>query len=491
MGEHEATLAQHIEKTLQAWGIPGGAVTIVKDDATLMAQGYGVKDVTTGEAIDAYTAFAVGSCTKSITALGLGLLVQEGRMTWDDKIIQHLPDFALYDAWLTEHVTIRDMLSHRVGLQRAIRLYQKGDMPKSEIVHRMRYLQPVAGFRTDFCYGNPHYTLAGALIEAVSDTTWSDFLYERLFKPLGMKGTYTCYGDMLKATDNFTQVHTPHTPDAHVLIPQSAFMLAEQRRIAWQDIGNEPAGSVITTAHDMQFFLKMMLGGGAPLFEKATLESLWHPSIVPADYEASMFAPFVMLGSPTHFYAYGMGFYLFDFHGHKAVVGAGQIQGMNTAFILLPQENIGASVMLNTFHTLAHFGLILDIAEELLGKASYDWAGRFLGLAGGIAQQTKAQVDAFIASHPLSELTRKLTAYEGRYHHDLYGVISIKLEDERLFLSYGTQYAGTLTAWQDDKFIFNMTTTTDYDATLVSFEFDGERVVGFGFDDGAYFTREA
>jgi CubicO group peptidase (beta-lactamase class C family) len=133
-------LERQISAALADWTIPGGAVTILKDGETVPARGFGVKQAGTDTAVNAHTGFAIGSCTKSVTAVALAILVDEGRLAWDDPIIKHLPDFYLYDPWITQHVTVRDALAHRIGQRRNIRIYLKGDAPKTKIVHRMRYM---------------------------------------------------------------------------------------------------------------------------------------------------------------------------------------------------------------------------------------------------------------------------------------------------------------------------------------------------------------
>jgi CubicO group peptidase (beta-lactamase class C family) len=478
-------LSERIDSVLKDWTIPGAAVTIVKDGQPILQRGFGVKEVGTNQKVDAQTAFAIGSNTKSFTAVALGILVDEGKLAWDDLVIKYMPDFALYDDWITQHVTVRDMLSHRVGLQRALYLYQKLDMPKPEIVRRMRYIQPADEFRSEFCYGNSHYTLAGQLVEVISGQTWADFVRERIFTPLGMTDSATCYDDVQEATKNITQ---PHAVLSDGLFPPN--QIGEHQVIPWQNIGNEPAGSIITTATDMIGWLNMIINRGAPILQPETFAALQHPQIIPRNYATSNFAPFFMVNGPTQFYSYGLGFYLFDYRGHKVILGGGQIQGMNASFMVLPELNIGTTVMVNNNYTFGYFTLILMIVDEMLGVNDRDWNQVFLGLEQGLRGSTEAQVQSFIdARRADSPASLPLQSYAGTYHSDLMGEITIAVQDDHLALDYGPGFAGNLTHWENDTFVFTMTAPTISNKDFMRFAIEKDKIISLHFRDGTTLKR--
>lgn len=482
------SLEARIGSALADWTIPGGAVTVVKDGETAIARGFGVRQVGTDAAVDAHTGFAIGSCTKSVTAVALAILVDEGKLSWDDPIIRYLPDFALYDPWITEHVTVRDALAHRIGQRRNIRIYLKGDAPKTEIVHRMRYMQPQNDFRADFRYGNTQYTLAGQLVEAVSGQTWADFVRERIFAPLRMTESYTSYARMCAGTDNYTAPHAVIAGDA---LLDAGLMRGEQGVVAWQDIGDESAGSVITSAADMAGWLRMLLNEGAPILSAETLRAMHHPQIAPLNYAASEFAPFALLNAPTHFYAYGLGFYLFDYRGHKTVVGGGQIQGMNAVFATVPALRLGVSVMVNTNATFAHFGVLLTIFDAYMVASDRDWNRDFLGLADGIHQQTAAQMQGMIDARQADiPPALPLDAYAGVYHSDLNGDMTISVKDGGLHLYYGPGYSGTLAHWQGDSFALHLLPPLARETDLVTFQIEAGAAVAFTFMDGTRQTKK-
>ena len=194
-------LNKTISKTVAAWGIPGGAVAVVQGD-DVFTQGYGVLEAGKPAAVNADTIFAIGSTTKAFTSALVGMLVDEGKLGWDDPVIKYLPDFQLYDEWVTKNVTVRDLLCHRLGLERAQRLYYHRGYDQRELIRRMRYLKPAAGFRTQFHYANQQFGAAGLIIEAVTGKTWDDFISERIFTPLGMSRSASGY-DRLPDLQNF------------------------------------------------------------------------------------------------------------------------------------------------------------------------------------------------------------------------------------------------------------------------------------------------
>ncbi|MDX1327459.1 MAG: serine hydrolase domain-containing protein, partial [Arenibacter sp.] len=190
------------------WKIPGMAVGIVKDGEVVFAKGFGEKQLGSGEAVDANTIFSIASVSKNMTAAALGILVDEGKIDWDDKITKHIPWFQLQDPWVTQELTIRDALTHRVGLGRKLgnRLQFMTNSPRDSVLYRMRYMDMEKPFRSQFVYNNVLYSLAGQIIEYVDGRTWDEFLKDRLFEPLGMTSSTTSI-TQLRPSDNQAYPH--------------------------------------------------------------------------------------------------------------------------------------------------------------------------------------------------------------------------------------------------------------------------------------------
>ena len=205
--DFETEIEGLVDKSMQAWTVPGLALAIVKEDQVLLAKGYGLREAGKPDPVDEHTLFAIGSNTKAFTSAAIGLLVQQGKLAWDDPVTKYLPHFQLHDANATQMITIRDLLSHRAGLGT-----WAGDMlllssyPTEEIVQRLRYIPPAYNFRAGYGYSNLMFVTAGLVIKTVSGLSWDDFIRTQIFEPLGMTDSVTnpCY------FGNRTNIAKPH-----------------------------------------------------------------------------------------------------------------------------------------------------------------------------------------------------------------------------------------------------------------------------------------
>ena len=193
-----AGFEQRVEQLRKAFGAPGVAITIVEDGKVTLAQGWGVRDITTEQPVDADTIFFTGSTGKAFTNAALATLVDEGKIKWDDKVIDHMPDFRMWDPWVTREMTIRDLLVHRSGLglgQGDLLFLPNSTLSRKETVRRIRYLKPATSFRSGYAYDNILYMAAGQLIEEVSGETWEHYIHSHVFGPLGMKNSTDTDGE--------------------------------------------------------------------------------------------------------------------------------------------------------------------------------------------------------------------------------------------------------------------------------------------------------
>src|SRR5690625_6352671 len=188
-----ASLDRYIEAARREWGIPGLAVAIVKDDSVIFARGYGEREYGSGEAVDEHTLFAIASTSKAFTAAALGILVDEGRIRWDDPVRQHLPEFELADPYVTRNVTIRDLLTHRVGVARDDNVWIAGPFDRAELVRRTRLLDQRRGLRAGYDYNNLMYVVAGVVVAADCGVSRYGIIEDRNLRPLGMERTTSRY----------------------------------------------------------------------------------------------------------------------------------------------------------------------------------------------------------------------------------------------------------------------------------------------------------
>src|SRR5690554_5609306 len=291
-----------VESSRQDWKIPGMAVGIVKDGEVIYAKGFGEKQLGGGDAVDANTIFSIASVSKNMTAAALGILVDEEKITWDDKIIAHIPWFQMKDPWITREITIRDALTHRVGLGRILgnRLQFMTNSSRDEVLYQMRYMDFEKPFRSDFVYNNVMYSLAGQVIEYTNGRTWDDFLKERLFEPLGMNSTTTSI-TQLKKGDN--QAY-PHQEIDGKVVPIA--------RRNWDNAG--PAGGVNSTVNDLNKWLLMQLQVAGTFKDKTIISSKQMNEI----QKPQALRPHASASSAHA--SYGLGWNILDYKDRKSVV---------------------------------------------------------------------------------------------------------------------------------------------------------------------------
>lgn len=461
-------LNETISKTLTAWDIPGGAVAVAQGDE-VFTQGYGVLEVGKPEAVNADTIFAIGSTTKAFTSALIGMLVDEGELAWGDSVLKHLPEFQLYDDWVTKNVTVRDLLCHRLGLERAQRLYYHRGYDQREIVRRMRYLRPAANFRTTFQYANQQYGVAGLLIGAVTGKTWDDFITERIFNALNMSHSFSGYN---RITDhkNFASPHAV----ADETYPMGVRFLGEMQPTDQFKIVHEPAGSIHTSANDLAQWLKALLQNGVPLLQPATFNELTTPQMVMQDVLNSELAPLAYLQPATHFWTYGLGWWVMDLHGEKVLMHGGQMPGYNSAVAFFPQRKLALAVMVNVHQTLAHAALFYAISDILLDKQGRDWSTEFQMVAQGYMAEVKNQMDEMrLKRDPNLPLSIGLASFAGTFSNDLFGEMTVTLEGDSLNLKYGVNTA-TLEHWQGDTFLAHWNLKAFLDDTIIAFSPDGK-----------------
>lgn len=461
-------LNEAISKTLAAWGIPGGAVAVAQGDETF-AQGYGVLEAGKPEAVNADTVFAIGSTTKAFTSALIGMLVDEGKLNWDDPVVKHIPDFQLYDDWVARHVTVRDLLCHRLGLERAQKLYYHRGYDQREIMRRMRYLRPTSSFRTQFQYANQQYGVAGLLVEAVTGKSWDDFITERIFNALNMSRSFSGY-DRITDHKNFASPHAV----ADETYPAGVRFLGDQQPTDQFKIVHEPAGSIHTTANDLAQWLKALLQNGAPLLQPATFNELTTPQVVMQDVLNSELAPLAYLQPATHFWTYALGWWAMDYRGEKVLMHGGQMPGYNSAVAFFPQRKLALAVMVNVHQTLAHAALFYAIADILLDKQDRDWSSEFQMVAQGYMAQVKGQVDEMrLTRNPNLSPSIGLDSFAGTFSNDLFGEMTVTRKDDSLQLTYGTNTA-TLEHWQGDTFLAHWNLKAFIDDSMISFSPNGK-----------------
>ncbi|MGH2647133.1 MAG: serine hydrolase, partial [Ginsengibacter sp.] len=340
--------------------VPGIAVAVVKDGKVIHAKGYGVRSLNTKQKVDENTLFGIASNTKAFTVAALGILIDEGKLKWDDKVRDYIPEFKLYSPYVTEEFTIKDLLTHRsgLGLGAGDLMFwpDSNNFTKKDMIHNLRYLKQVSSFRTKFDYDNNLYMVAGEVVARVSGMSWEEFIQKRILDPLGMSGTAPSY-NLLK---NKTNVIDPHAPvDGVVKVI---------RRDANETL--DAAGGIYSNLTDMCKWIMMQMNNGKyddgkQLLSNDVHEEMWTPqTIIPVHGET----PY-----NTHFAGYGLGWFLSDVHGYKQCTHTGGLAGIVTQVTLIPEMKLGIIVFTNQQSGAAFNAITNTIKDSYFGIKGHDW----------------------------------------------------------------------------------------------------------------------
>ena len=431
-----AGLDEWIEREMQVWEIPGLAVGVVRNDSVVYARGFGVLGLDDPRPVDEHTLFGVASTTKAMTAAALGMLVDEGRLGWDDRVVDHLPWFALDDPWVTREVRIRDLLTHRVGVGRMTgnRIQYMPNRLREEIIRRMRFHEPEAPFR-HYVYSNVMYSVAGEVIPAVTGQSWDAFVRERIFAPLGMARSNTTVDDISEGEN----AAWPHQE-----------IEGRVRAIPRRNFDNVAASAAVNTSvREMAEWMRLQLGepgvhNGNRLISEATMREMHRGQIA--------------LGGGTldagRVSAYGLGWRLDEYEGRRTSSHGGATDGMNTTLVLVPEEDLGVVVVTNTFNNL--MGAIANrVVDAHLGVPERDWGRLFREGYERRYAAAQARRDSIEAQRtPGTSPTHPLERYVGSYADSLYDTAEIRMGSAGLevrFWEDETQVAD-LEHWHHDTF---------------------------------------
>lgn len=418
-------LDNYIEKTRQDWKIPGVAVAIVKDGKVVLAKGFGVKEHGKPGKVDEHTLFAIASNTKAFTSAALAMLVDEGKIDWDDRVRDYLPYFTLYDPYVSNEMRVRDLLCHRTGLVTfsGDLLWYETPYTAEEVIKRTRFLKPKYGFRSRFGYSNIMFMAAGEVIPAVTGKSWKEFITERIIKPLGMKTTNVGTGEL----KNYDNVATPHFIDLEGNVIKVAYTTSDT-------VG--AAAAVNSNASDMAQWLMMLLNNGKlkdkQYLSENRLREMWTPHVsfmVSEGYQKRY--------PTTHFRGYGLGWGMQDYKGRKLIAHGGGLDGMISKVTIVPEIGLGIVILTNSINSLPT-PLTFKILDMYLGGSQNDWCATALDSYKKHAEKQKKQMAE--AAKKDKEIQAKQTAdinlqdYTGRYGGPMYGDATIALEKGILVL---------------------------------------------------------
>jgi CubicO group peptidase (beta-lactamase class C family) len=436
-------LDSYIARAISAWHVPGLGIAIVKNGHVVFMKGYGVREIGKPDRVDSETMFPIASVTKSMTAAALGMLKDDGKLEWDDKVQKFLPEFQLADPFATRELTIRDLLTHRAGLEyNDIPWFYSKD-PEREVIRKARFIPNAYSFRSRTEYQSVMYAAAGPITATAAGMPWDQFITQRLFVPLHMSRT-VALRSMVGKQGNMTS--------AHVLDHDTA------RVVATTDFDNiRAAGSIWSTASDMAKWMVFLLDSGQvdgkQLLQKATLAELLSPqSMISDGYWDPSFFPLANETRP-HWLTYGLGWAQEDYAGRQVDFHIGNADGVSAIVGIIPDERLGVFIVDNVYHSLLRHALMYEVFDLFLHVPPQDWSEILLAKhrkwdAQSDSSARKLAERRIPGTHPSLSLDR----YTGTYRDSLVGDVTVSLVNGSLRMCTGGQYCGTLEHWHHDLF---------------------------------------
>ena len=441
-----ADLDRWIARAMTEFHTPGAAVAIVKDGRVLFSKGFGVRRLGSPEKVDEDTLFGIGSNTKAFTAAALAILVDEGKLKWDDRVIDHLPGFRMSDPYVTREITVRDLLTHRSGMGLGagdLMFFPDSDLTREQIVFNQRFIPLATSFRSAYAYDNVLYLVAGQIIPAVTGQSWDNFIRERIFDVVGMKHS----NSTAKALVPGVNYATPHTTIDGRLQP-----------VKNDNIDNTaPAGAINSCVSDLARWVMVRLDEGAlpdgrRLFSKSQANQMWSgQTILPiAD------PPEPLAALKPRFSLYGLGLGLRDYHGRKLVSHTGGLTGYLSYVAMVPEERLGLVVLTNgdAGETMGAIGW--HVLDHFLGVAPTDWIDAFGRVKAKREKDAEEAVQkAQAARNRESRPSLTPDGYAGTYRDAWYGDATITSEDGKLRMrfSHSPGLDGSLERFQYDTFV--------------------------------------
>ncbi len=411
-------LEKFIPEVMADWQVPGLAISIIKDGRLIYARGFGFSDLAGKKEVTARTLFAIGSCTKAFTATAVGMLVDEGKVDWDERVTTYLPRFELKDDFATARMTPRDLLCHRSGLPRHDLMWYNSAATREELFSRLRYLEPSEDFRTVYQYQNLMFMTAGYLVEKIAGSSWEKFIENRIFYPLGM------------TESNFSVEDSQRAPDFALpyVLQDEEVTLIPFRNI--DTIG--PAGSINSHVTDMANWVLLNLSKG----------KFGEHSIVSEGSLLEIHSPQMISGRSLRydevFYSlYGMGWGMTSYRGHVLLSHGGGIDGFTALVSLMPRDDMGLVILTNLGGSPTTQAVMYQVYDRLLDLDPVDWNARFIKQrAEGEEEAAKAKEKEDEDRVPDTRTSLALEAYAGDYSHPGYGVLKITHTGDVLEMSY-------------------------------------------------------
>jgi len=412
-------LNKYINEAMKDWNAPSLAICIVNDGKIILSKGFGFRDIKNNLKATSKTLFAIASCTKSFTATAMGILVDQGKIKWDEPVRKYLPSFKLNDSVVSERITPRDMLTQRSGLPGHDLMWYNTSATRKELFNRLQYLKLNRDFRTAFQYCNLMYMGAGYLIGQVAGTTWEEFIQKHIFDPLGMKESNFSIEDSKKASD----FALPYKEKDGKIV-----------EIPFRNVDAiGPAGSINSNLEEMAKWVLLNLNkgkfGDKQVISEASLNQVHSPQIIMATEVNDEFS----------YQSYAMGLAATSYRGYHLIHHGGGIDGFSSYISFMPRENLGIVVLANSNCGSLPMAVTYRAYDQLLGLDQIPWSKRLLEEYSKAIEQFKKQQKINDKDRKLNtKPTHSLEQYAGDFENPGYGIISIKKEKDQLDAVYNS-----------------------------------------------------
>lgn len=460
----ESKLDDVVERTMKSFNVPVIAVAIIKDGKVVISKGYGVTNINTKQKVDGNTLFGIASNSKAFTSAALAMLVDEKKIDWDDKVTQYIPEFKMYNDYVTKEFTIRDLLTHRSGLGLGagdLMIWPDGhDFTPKDIIQNIQYLKPVSSFRSKYDYDNLLYVIAGEVIARVSGIPWCDFIETRIMKPLQMNNSATSW-DRLKDTTNTIVPHVP-TDGKLEVIPR------------YKNHIFDAAAGIYSSTNDLSKWVIAQLnkgkyGNNQQLFSEKEHSEMWNPQTIlpyrnPAPYT-------------SNFRAYGLGWRLGDVNGHLEVSHTGGLDGIVTQTIMFPELQLGIIVLTNQQSGAAFTAISNTIKDSYLGLSFPD---HVVTLSDDRKQkEDKAdkitdEVFSTIDKNLKEKIKIDTKKYVGTFKDNWFGEVKITEKKGKLYFSStrSPRLSGEVLFYKDQNFVVKWNIRSFHADAFIFFDLD-------------------
>lgn len=443
----EKQIDELVQKTLATFDVPGIAVAVVKDGKVVHSKGYGIRSVLTKEKVNENTLFGIASNSKAFTSAALGILVDEGKLNWDDKVVKFIPEFKMYNDYVTNEFTIRDLLTHRSGLGLGagdLMIWpDENNFTTEDIIRNLQFLKPVSAFRTKYDYDNLLYIVAGEIVTRVSGKSWCDFIEMRILKPLEMNNTAAAFS-RLKDTSN---VIAPHVP--------TDGKLKAIKRYKGQVF--DPAAGIYSSVNDLSKWVIMQLNDGKygsnnqnQLFSEAVHNEMWTAQTILPNRKATPYT--------SNFRNYGLGWQLTDINGHLQVSHTGGLDGIVTQVLMIPDLNLGIIVLTNQQSGAAFTAISNTIKDRYLKLPVFDHVANLSKDSHqkeDDADKITTEVWAQIVKNQKDKIKTDLKNYIGTFKDNWFGVIELTQKNGKFYFQSerSKQLAGEIFFYKDQTFV--------------------------------------